>query len=291
MKKSSHPKSDYRVLTFFCLTLAIAAIISTAASLAAPAKSAATQASKPASVAAPAAPIANDHYSLYQTSAVLGDKDVLVSSEALKVTDRKNGIGLIAHAPDWTVHILMPRSRRICSYPYNKYSGTNKDVTAITGGINLNILPLKRAAKTTVNGIAAVGCETNKAFESKQLKELERGFAGPRFAKYGELIIADGGPLDKLPRQAKIILSRFYGIPEFAGQGFPLRFKYVDLTDQLHTLLLTNEFKALKSTGDAFALPTDFTQVSDISKLDDRPKSTDKGPSKPIEILKKGRYH
>jgi hypothetical protein len=262
-----------------------------AATLAAPTQAAPPPKQTAMTIKTPSAPIPVDCSALYQTSAVLGDKDVLLCSEALKVTDRKSGIGLIARAPDWKVYILMPRSKRICNYQYNKYSGTNKDVTAITGGINLNTLPLKRGARTTVNGIAAIGCETNKAFETKQLKELERGFAGPRFAKYGELIVADGGPLDKLPRQAKIILSRFYGIPEFAGQGFPLQFKYVDLTDQLHTLLLTNEYKAVKSTSDAFALPTDYAQVSDISKLDDRPKSNDEGPSKPIEILKKGRYH
>ena len=226
--------------------------------------------------------------SLYQTSAILGDKDVLLSPSAIKILDRKNGMGLIAHAPDWTVYLLMPRARRMCSYPLAKYTGANKETLGITGGITLNTLPLERKDKLTVGNVAGVSCETSKTFESKQLKDLERGFAGPRFAKWAQLVIADGGPLDKMPTQAKTILCRFYGLPEFKGKGLPLKCKYVDLSDEMHTLLLTNESKAAKVDASAFALPDGYTKVADISKLDDRIKNKDAGPGKIIEVLQKG---
>jgi len=225
-------------------------------------------------------------YSLYQTSAVLGDKDVLISPTAIKVVDHKNGLGLISQAPRWKVYILNPRSRRICTYELQKYPGIGKEVSGITGGAPLNNLPLKRGEKSTISGVPAISCETSKAFESKQQKDLERAFAGPRFAKWGQLMIADKGPLDQLPKQAKSILCRFYGVPEFAGQGLPLQFKYVDLADELHTLLLTNSFKPAKLAGDTFDPPKDFTTVADVSKLEDRPKSS-AGPRKAIEVIKK----
>jgi hypothetical protein len=245
----------------------------------------------PAAIADQQNPAEVDAYSLYQTSAVLGDKDVFLSSNAVKVVDRKSGTGLVSQGPVWKVYLLNPRSRRICSYALTKYPGIGKETSSITGGIPLSDLPLKRGVKSTVNGIPAVSCETSKAFESKQQKDLERAFAGPRFVKWGQLLIADQGPLDKLPRQAKSILCRFYGVPEFAGQGLPLQFKYVDLADVLHTLLLTNTFKTTKLPANAFDPPKDYSIVADTTKLDDRPKVKDPGPTKAIEILKKNRYH
>lgn len=228
-------------------------------------------------------------YSLYQTSAVLGDKDVFLSTTAVKVVDRKSSTGLIAQAPEWKVYVLNPRLRRICSYALAKYPGIGKEVSSVTGGTPLNNLPLKRGAKSTVSGIAAVSCETTKAFEIKQQKDLERAFAGPHFVKWGQLLIADQGPLDKLPRQAKSILCRFYGVPEFSGQGLPLQFKYVDLTDGLHTLLLTNSFKATKLPSITFDPPKDYAVVADMSKLEDGPKIKDNGRSKALIINQKNR--
>ncbi|MBS1990612.1 MAG: hypothetical protein JSS83_08850 [Cyanobacteria bacterium SZAS LIN-3] len=242
---------------------------------------------------AQAAPTAGeiDGFSLYQTSTITGDKDVLISANAVKILDRKNGNGLIARAPDWKVYALNQRSRRICTYTAAKYPGSGKDIISITGGAPLNDLPLKRGTKATLSGTAAVSCETSKAFEAKQLKDLERAFAGPRFAKWAELMIADKGPMDKLPKQGKLIICRYYGISEFGGEGLPLRFKYVDLADQLHTLLLTNSIQAVKLPANTFDPPRDFTTVSDLSKLDDRPKIKDNGPVKAIEIIKKRNVH
>jgi hypothetical protein len=228
-----------------------------------------------------------DGYSLYQTSAVLGDKDVLLTPNAVKIVDRKNGTGLIAHAPDWKVYLVNPRSKRICSYTLIKYPGISQEICGITGGLAINKLPLKRGEKTTAGGVAAVSCETTKAFESKQMKDRERAFAGPRFVKSGQLLIADQGPLDKLPRQTKSILCRFYGVPEFAGQGLPLQFKYVDFTDEQHTLLLTNNLTVTKFPADTFDPPKDFAVVSDMSKLDNRQKVKDNGPVKATETVKK----
>jgi hypothetical protein len=230
-----------------------------------------------------------DGYSLYQTSTVLGDKDVLLSSNALKVLDRKNGTGIIARAPEWKVYVINPRSKRICSYDMAKYPGIGKEVRSITGGISLGNLPLKRGEKSTVSSVAAISCETSKEFADKQQKDQERGFAGPRFVKWGQLMVANQGPLDKLPRQAKTILCRFYGVPEFSGQGLPLQFKYVDLADQLHTLLVTNTYKTTKLTPDTFDPPKNYTVVADMTKLDDRPKAKDNGP-RPAEILRKGPF-
>jgi len=240
--------------------------------------------------AIPAIPLI-DGFSIYQTSTVTGDKDLYISANAVKILDRKYGNGLIARAPDWKVYALNQRSKRICNYTAAKYPGMGKEIISITGGTPLSNLPLKRGEKGTVSGSAAISCETNKAFETKQLKDLERAFAGPRFAKWAQLMIADKGPLDKLPNKGKSIICRYYGIPEFGGEGLPLQFKYVDLTDQLHTLLLTNSIQASKLAPDTFDLPKDYKVVADMSKLDDRPKFVDKGPVKAIEKIIKRNVH
>jgi len=185
-----------------------------------------TVSTAPAGSQSPATGLATiDGFSIYQTSTVTGDKDLYISSNAVKILDRKYGNGLIARAPDWKVYALNPRSKRICNYTASKYPGMGKEIISITGGTPLSTLPLKRGEKSTVSGTAAISCETNKAFETKQLKDLERAFAGPRFAKWAQLMIADKGPLDKLPVKGKSIICRYYGVPEFGGEGLPLQFK------------------------------------------------------------------
>jgi hypothetical protein len=56
-------------------------------------------------------------------------------------------------------------------------------------------------------------------------------------------------------------------------------------------LLLTNGFKTTKVPLSTFAVPRGYTVVTDMSKLDDRPKTKDNGPMKAIETVKKGNYH
>jgi len=296
IKALAEPMGHARVMTLLAVTALFSLSAATAAPSAPPAKgtAGAAPAAGPAGAAAPACAPAQgqiDGYSIYQTSAVTGDKDLYISANAVKILDRKNGNGLIARAPDWKVYAINPRSRRVCNYTAGKYPGMGKEIVSITGGTPLNNLPLKRGEKSTVSGVAAISCETNKAFEAKQLKDLERAFAGPRFAKWAQLMIADKGPMDKLPRQGKSIICRYYGVPEFGGDGLPLQFKYVDLTDQLHTLLLTNQVQAAKLAADTFDPPKDYKVVSDMNKLDDRPKLIDKGPVKAIEKIIKRNVH
>jgi len=56
-------------------------------------------------------------------------------------------------------------------------------------------------------------------------------------------------------------------------------------------LLLTNSIQAIKLAPDTFDVPKDYKVVSDMSKLDDRPKFVDKGPVKAIEKIIKRNVH
>ncbi len=206
-------------------------------------------------------------FNLYQTSTILGDQNVFVSAQGIKIFDRKNISGLTAAAPNWQVCLYNNKTKRYCLLPFKSYIGLGKGAALTTGGFNLNKLPLKQSKKTETRGLAAIELTTTADFEKKQQKDYERESADPRFPQSAELLVADRMPV---PPQAAAIACRYYGVPE--GKGMPLQFKFVSLRGELHYMLMTNSAQAMKTNRKGFEKPQDYKLVSDPGKLEDKVK-------------------
>jgi len=222
-----------------------------------------------------------DGFDLYQTSTIKGDFNVFVSSQGIKIFDRKNITGLVAKPPLWDVYIYNNVTRRVCKQPFKAYKGMGHDADDTTGGANMLALPLAKGKPTDLHGIAAIECATSPEFQKIQLKDLERESADPRFPKWAEFLYADKA---LIPAKAATILCRFYCVPDKGS--IPLQFKYLSLRDELHTLLITSTMKPMKTLQNGFDPPKeDYKTVSDPAKLADKIK--DAPLRKTIENVRK----
>lgn len=205
-------------------------------------------------------------YELYQTSTIKGDFDVFVSSQGVKIFDRKNIQGVVARPPLWDVYSYNNVTRRVCMTPLVKYRGMGHAADDTTGGANLQKIPVKPGAAFDLHGIKAVECKTTPAFEKQQLKDFEREAADPRFVKSAEMLIAEKVVI---PAKAATILARFYNVPDFGV--LPLQFKFVNLRDEMHTMLLTNSMQPMRTWKHGFGPPVEgYKTVLDPSKLEDK---------------------
>lgn len=222
-----------------------------------------------------------DGYALYQTSSIMGDHDVFVGPRGVKIMDRKVGMGIAATAPEWQVKCFNGTTRRIYTTTMTKYHGIEHEIRALAGGTTLKNLPFKQSKSYTADGIVINEYKTTKQFESKQEKDLGRESADPLFVKSA---LMETVPKSGVPRQAAVLISRFYGIPE--SGDLPLKFSYINLKGDLHSILVLNSARKIKTSPDNFAIPPGYTAVKELSQLED------KGGHKPfkrkvIETVKK----
>lgn len=237
------------------------------------------QAQTPAAKADKLMPGQANGFNLYQTSSVMGDFDVFVSSQGIKIFDRKNIRGVVAKAPLWDVYVYNHQTKRYCKYPFSKYPGLGKDADDTTGGYNLIKLPVVKGKAIETHGIEAWDYLTTPAFEKKQLKDFERESADPRFVQNAELVIAAKA---SVPSQAAAILARYYNLP-LLDRAVPLEFSYVNLKGERHNMLITTSMTPMKTWANGFDYPRDYKLVADKSKLEDKIKEK---PTRKIEDKK-----
>ncbi|MBK7750546.1 MAG: hypothetical protein IPL73_19360 [Candidatus Obscuribacter sp.] len=262
-----------QLITLPIVTVAVlsALVLTTAALPAQAAPQSKSQTSATKIIQATTAPIKSaDGFDLYQTSTIKGDFNVFVSSQGIKIFDRKNITGIVAKPPLWDVYTYNNVTRRVCKQTFKAYKGMGHDADDTTGGANMLALPLAKGKPTDLHGIAAIECATSPEFQKTQLKDLERESADPRFPKWAEFLYADKA---LIPARAATILCRFYCVPDKGS--IPLQFKYLSLRDELHTLLITSTLKPMKTLQNGFDPPNDgYKTVSDPAKLADKVKDT-----------------
>ncbi|MCA9803425.1 MAG: hypothetical protein KC777_15750 [Cyanobacteria bacterium HKST-UBA02] len=198
---------------------------------------------------------------LSQTSGVLGDQEVSIRPDGIRIDDKTAGLVTVSRAPDWRVSVFDTRSRTACNVPLEKFTGYLPPSEFDTTGSRWASLPLEKTGTTTVAGLPATTYLTPQSFTDKQQKDFEREFADSKFIRSAQLCIANDV---KAPPQAISILSRFYGLPEKGG--IPLQFKYNDLGGYLHVGLITTSRADLPVTVDLVtpAGLKELTSASDV---------------------------
>ena len=147
-----------QLITLPIVTVAVlsALVLTTAALPAQAAPQSKSQTSATKIIQATTAPIKSaDGFDLYQTSTIKGDFNVFVSSQGIKIFDRKNITGIVAKPPLWDVYTYNNVTRRVCKQTFKAYKGMGHDADDTTGGANMLALPLAKGKPTDLLGIAA----------------------------------------------------------------------------------------------------------------------------------------
>lgn len=199
----------------------------------------------------------NLYQHLYQTSGVLGDQDVFLSNNGLKIIDLTSGLTTSAQAPSWNVTVFDKTTRTTCTVSLDKFEGYVPKSEFESTGSKWYMLPFEQDGTTTIADINSITFTTPATFTDKQQKDFEREFADSKFIKSAQYCISKD---IKAPRQAISILCRFYGLPEKGG--VPLQFKYHDLGGYLHVGLITTSRESKSEKTLDLDVPADFTKVS-----------------------------
>ncbi|MBK9141332.1 MAG: hypothetical protein IPM23_02475 [Candidatus Melainabacteria bacterium] len=195
-------------------------------------------------------PAADRSLRLSQTSGVLGDQEVSIRADGIRIDDKTTGLVTVSRAPEWRVRVFDTKSRTGCNVPLEKFTGYLPASEYDATGSRWTALPLEKTGTTTVAGLSATTYLTPQSFTDKQQKDFEREFADSRFIRSAQLCIASDF---KAPPQVISVLSRFYGLPDKGG--IPLQFKYNDLGGYLHVGLITTSRADLPAAIDLESPP------------------------------------
>lgn len=206
--------------------------------------------------------ITGPYQHLYQTSGVLGDQDVFLSNNGLKIIDLTSGLTTCAHAPNWNVTVFDKTTRTTCTVSLDKFEGYLPKSEFESTGSKWYTLPFEQDGTITIAGINSITYTTTATFSDKQQKDFEREFADSKFIKNAQYCISKD---IKASRQAISILCHFYGVPEKGG--IPLQFKYHDLGGYLHVVLITTSRKSESKKTIDLDIPSDFTKVSSARQV------------------------
>ena len=199
---------------------------------------------------------------LYQTSGIIGDQNVFISENSIKIVDKSFDLITIARAPDWKVTTYHKKSRTICSLPLSSFNGYISQKEFDSTGQSWSDLPFVKSNTKDIAGLDATVFITPGSFVNKQLKDFDRQFADSKFIKSARYCVSNNLSINP---KVRTILCKFYGLADKGG--LPLEFKYHDLRGDMHIGLITSQTKINSSLDTRFDVPSGYKKVKNFEEL------------------------
>ncbi|HZT35018.1 MAG TPA: hypothetical protein VFA15_03790 [Nitrososphaera sp.] len=193
---------------------------------------------------------------LLQTCGVLGDQEIFITSDKVRVSDLATGLTTISAAPDWKVLTFDNKTKTYAESALNNYRGYIQDQEFVDPGIRWPKLPLTADKPAAIAGENASCYTTPPSFSEKQTKDWQQESASPTFAKDARYCVSTHLSTDK---HVSAFLARFYQLPE--KDGLPLQFKYHTIKGDLNTWLFTTAIKKGSAPAIRAAVPVGFTRL------------------------------
>lgn len=201
------------------------------------------------------------HY-IYQTSGILGDQDVFVSQNGIKIINKSTNLVTVARAPRWNVTTYHEKTKTLCTEPLARFNGYISEKEFVSTGKFWSKLPLKKSNTNTIAGISSLIYITPQEFTKNQIKDWSRQFADSKFIKSARYCVSENL---NIPAKAKSVLCKFYGLKNLGG--VPLEFKYHDLGGYLHVGLTTSSQEKIDSKKIDLSIPSNFKKVKNHKTL------------------------
>lgn len=201
-------------------------------------------------------------YFLYQTSGIIGDQNIYISDDGIKIENKSSDIVTIAKAPSWKIVTFHKKTKTACSLPLSKFKGYISQKEFDATGQNWFKIPFVKSSSKKIAGLDSSIFITPSSFIKNQLKDFDRQFADSKFIKSARYCVSK--ELNINPK-ARLTLCKFYGLADKGG--LPLEFKYHDLRGDLHIGLITSKTKAITTFDTSFEIPSGFKQVKTHEEL------------------------
>jgi hypothetical protein len=187
-----------------------------------------------------AEPPAEDGYTMQQTSDCLGEAQITVTKHALKEVTKRDGLVVVAKAPDWDVIFYNPKTKLVWKATLTNWHGRNPVGDIMDREPNLIA---SHAPDKMFNGIKMSHIVANE----KVPRHKQRGADYWYTKEFG------------LPQQLCTIVQRDYAMPP--ADGFPIEYDHIGGGVKITPLLTTN-LQHKKIPASAFAVPDKMTRVN-----------------------------
>lgn len=201
-------------------------------------------------------------YYIYQTSGIVGDQDIYITRDGIKIVNKTSGLVTIARAPLWKVVTFHDRTKSICTEPLTTFKGYIPSKEFVSTGSSWAALPFIKSDNKLISGINSTVFTTPNSFTTKQLKDWQREFADSKFIKSARYCVSSD--LNTSPK-IRTAVCKFYGLADKGG--LPLEFKYHDLGGNLHVGLITTTIKKISEASIDCAIPEGYKIVKDHREL------------------------
>lgn len=181
---------------------------------------------------------------LTQRSKELGDQYVYLNSKGFKCLNPRQGIGLVAKAPDWHLSFYNENTRRY--FTLNSVAWRRKLETSAQSAANFS---WQKGEGGQIAGLRATKFIVHK-------RSQKTGLAGSR--KINKWTEADYWVADdiKVPAQLAEMLASAYGLPTL--RSIPLRVTYKNTNGQMETILDTYQQRATPVPDSYLTFPTGY---------------------------------
>lgn len=205
---------------------------------------------------------------LLQTSALLGDCDVLVAKDRLRMKLDRMKLVVYAQGPKWQVLTVNPGYKTVWSSSPDNFSLTHQMTKNLYlyGLPSAAKLPVQKTDKTKdLNGLKCRIYATEPKYTTEQLEQLRKQSVSKMFPRAGQLYSLES-PL--VSAKVSEILSKIYDIPCRPGLPVQLSYQRLELRQTDMKALETLKWKEVQLTDGDFAVPQGLTSVKDFSSLD-----------------------
>ncbi len=209
-------------------------------------------------------PGAGQVWSLKQTSILLGDFEVLVSSSGLRAFCPRSGITFVARPPLWQPIGFSSRSRSIwyaTTAQFHPADALMKSLSVFGGMPNVSNIPLHKRGRKVVHGLDCVDMSTDEKYSAAQLEQCNQGFISRMQARSAEY----QGAQVAVPAPALNLLACIYGLPN--GTTLPIFFRFINFNHGVKLVLMTEKCLVVTPGKDWLNLPTDYKRVNTFQEL------------------------
>jgi hypothetical protein len=200
---------------------------------------------------------------LVQESKILGNVEVLVAPDGLRVTNSKLGTVLVSSPPTWMIIMYCDKTKRyFVAKTVADYRNSLALSSGMVTGLALAAVPFKKTGTSIVAGLPTAHYESTEQFVHTQ----ERGYqertelgGSPKYVHF------DTFDSLKVPDIIGTILEKMYAAP--AKLGVPAHLSYDAIDQSKHVYMSTLNAKLVDYKKSDFDYPKNYRQVESDAQV------------------------
>lgn len=198
---------------------------------------------------------------LSQSSSMYGDRlSFTFCPKGFKLANLETGITTSACAPDWTVHIVNPETKKYFDVPLNRYEGFMLRASVIFWGFSFPQVPFNEvtgAGESALDRRQILGLKC-RVFQMKKLDKFERAKLGISAVHRATLKTLDTNALPYSPETLQFV-RRHFNFPKLGDLPVSMRIQHK--AKKMLFMLDTSKIEKVQVDLQSFKVPPGMTRA------------------------------